>query len=136
MISKNTWYAKINTDKHFVEMSMCVSECYDLSDNRLAFIAVFARTHVRSYIRSMREVEPSERYFRRCGEKLPSIPLHVDDFSASYPSDTLDKLHVRTMPNHGQDDMKFPLWKSTFVRQMQLSASLFVRISMLGIEHF
>lgn len=83
---------------------MRVSECYDLSDNRLAFIAVFARTHVHAYIRaeSMREGEPRERYFRRRGEKLPSIPLHVDDFSASYPSDTLDKLHVRTMSNYGQ----------------------------------
>lgn len=88
---------------------MRVSECYDLSDNRLAFIAVFARTHVHAYIRaeSMREGEPRERYFRRRGEKLPSIPLHVDDFSASYPSDTLDKLHVRTMSNYGQTTWNF-----------------------------
>lgn len=100
-MSKNTWHAKINTDKHFVEMS--VSKCYELSDNRLAFIAVFALTC--GCICSKQEVcekESLSREIFQTTRKLPSIPPRVDDFPtvsrASYLSDTLDKLHVRTVP--------------------------------------
>lgn len=81
---------------------MSVSECSELSDNRLAFIAVFV-AHTRMHMfeaEGMREAEAfRERYFKRRGY-FPSIPPRVDDFPtvsrASYLSDTLDKLHVRT----------------------------------------
>lgn len=109
-----------------------------MSDSRFVRIYYWLRIHRAlctdeyvwsKYARKRARGMKRERYFRRRGN-FHRFP-HVDDFptgsSTSYTHDTL-----RTYYRHGQDDAKFPLWKSTFVRQMQPGVCSFVHVCQRG----
>lgn len=102
---------------------MRVSECYNLSDNRLAFIAVSARIHIftraciyssRKYARRRASREMFQTTRRETSIDSPACRRFLGELPLRHFGQAARTYHVQLR----SDDMKFPLWKSTFVRQM------------------
>lgn len=130
----------------FIEISRCVfvrwvTVALYVFITDLAYIVRSVRTN--TFEAGARVKEPGEewkreRYFRRRGNFHRFSPPRQRFSSTSYTPDisylpTYHHYHRR----HGQDDAKFPLWKSTFVRQVQASARSFLHVCQRGTpKHF